>query len=40
MKSSNDGPLLRVDLNEGFVEAEVEAWEAVANERMAILPDR
>ena len=37
-KSSNDGPLLRVEVNEGF--AEVEVGEAVANERTAILEDR
>jgi hypothetical protein len=40
MNSSNDGPLSRVEANEGFVEAGVEAGEAVANERMAILEDR
>ena len=37
-KSSNDGPLSRVEVNEGFVEVEV--GEAVANERTAILEDR
>ena len=38
MKSSNDGPSSRVELNEGLVE--VEAEDAVANERTAILEDR
>lgn len=37
MKSSNDGPLSRVEANEGFVGAEAEA--TVASERMAILWD-
>ena len=37
-KSSNDGPLSRVEVNEGFVEVEV--GEAVANERTAILEER
>jgi len=37
IKSSNDGPFSRVEANEGFVE--VEAGEAVANERTAILQD-
>ena len=36
IKSSNDGPSSRVEVNEGFVGAEAEA---VANERMAILED-
>jgi hypothetical protein len=36
MKSSNDGPLSRVEANEGLVGA----GEVVANERMAILEDR
>ena len=39
IKSSSEGPLLRVEVNEGFVGAEAEAVEAVANERMAILED-
>ena len=36
MKSSNDGPLLRVEANEGFVGT----GEVVANERTAILEVR
>lgn len=38
MKSSNDGPPSRVEVNEDFVGAEAE--EAVANERIAILEVR
>ena len=40
MKSSSEGPSLRVELNEGFVGAEAEAVETVANERTAILEVR
>ena len=39
IKSSNEGPPSRVEVNEGFAGAEAEAVEAVANERMAILED-
>jgi hypothetical protein len=38
IKSSNDGPFSRVEVNEGFAGAG--AVEAVANERTAILKDR
>lgn len=38
MKSSNDGPLSRVEANEVLVGAEAGA--AVASERMAVLQDR
>lgn len=38
MKSSNDGPLLRVEVNEVFVRGGTEA--TVANERMAVPQDR
>ena len=39
-KSSSDGPLSRVEVNEGFVGVGTGATEAVANERMATPKDR